>query len=175
MYLDQHPNRILTTHTGSLPRPAALAQAIVDRETGDGSAPPDEILDSMISDAVVDVVARQVDVGLDIVSDGEASKIGYSTYVKERLSGFGGEEGALSLADIDDHPAFAERALAGLVTRMPSCDGPVGYVGQGILKHDLDNLTAALGRAGNRRAFVPAASPGGDQSVPEERLLPVRR
>jgi 5-methyltetrahydropteroyltriglutamate--homocysteine methyltransferase len=160
MYLDPHPNRILTTHTGSLPRPAELAQAIVDRETGTGGAPPDEVVEKMIADAVVDVVAHQRAVGIDIVSDGEASKIGYSTYVKERLSGFGGPEGALSLADIDDHPAFLERALAGLVTRMPSCDGPVAYVGQGILKHDIDNLTAAVGQSDHPRAFVPAASPG---------------
>ena len=65
----------------------------------------------------------------NIVSDGEVSKIGYSTYVKERLSGFGGEQGTLGLADLNDHPQFAERALGGLVTRMPSCDGPVSYVG----------------------------------------------
>src|SRR5688500_388656 len=144
MYLDPHPNRILTTHTGSLPRPAELAQAIVDRETGAGAALLDAVLGKMIAHAVVDDAAHQRAVGVDIVSDGEASKIGYSTYVKERLSGFGGAEGALSLADLDDHPAFAERALGALVTRMPSCDGPVAYVGQDLLKNDLDNLTAAL-------------------------------
>src|SRR5918992_2900376 len=130
MYLHGDQDRILTTHTGSLPRPPELAQAIANRETGAGPVPSPPALAAMIADAVGDVVERQVAAGVDIISDGEVSKIGYSTYVKERLSGFDGEQGALSLADIDDLPAFAERALAGLVTTMPSCNGPVSYIGE---------------------------------------------
>jgi len=113
----------------------------------------------MIAGAVDDAVERQIAAGIDIVSDGEVSKISYSTYVKERLSGFGGEQGTLGLADLNDHPQFAERALGGLVTRMPSCDGPVSYVGQQALRTDLDNFAKALTGTG-RRGFIPAASPG---------------
>ena len=129
MYVDQDSGRILTTHTGSLPRPPELGQAFANRETGEGPVPPPGTLASMIAGAVDDAVERQIAAGINIVSDGEVSKIGYSTYVKERLSGFGGEQGTLGLADLNDHPQFAERALGGLVTRMPSCDGPVSYVG----------------------------------------------
>lgn len=138
MYLDS-PDHIYTTHTGSLPRPVELAQAIVNRETGDGPVPSDDEIQTMTQDSVNDVVKHQRDVGIDIISDGEGSKIGYSTYVKERLSGFGGEQGALSLADVDDHPDFAERALGGLVTMMPSCDGDVTYTGRDVLDTYLDS------------------------------------
>lgn len=159
MYLTESPERIYTTHTGSLPRPPELAQAIANRETGDGPVPDPERLSAMIAAAVTDVVGRQVQSRIDIVSDGEVSKIGYATYVKERLSGYGGEEGALALADIADHPDLAERALNGLVTRMPSCDGPVNYIGQTALQADLDNFAKSLA-ATDRRGFMPAASPG---------------
>ena len=159
MYLDHNPGRILATHTGSLPRPPELGQALANRETGDGLVPPLATLASMIADATADAVKRQIAAGIDIVSDGEASKIGYSTYVKERLSGFGGEQGALDLADLNDYPEFAQRALGGLVTRMPSCDGPVSYTGRQGLQADIDNFASALEGTG-RRGFIPAASPG---------------
>jgi 5-methyltetrahydropteroyltriglutamate--homocysteine methyltransferase len=159
MYAGNDAGKILTTHTGSLPRPPELSQVLASRETGEGSVPPPGTIASMIADAVADVVRRQAEAGIDILSDGEVGKIGYSTYVKERLSGFGGEPGTLSLADLDDHPAFTKRALAGLVTRMPSCDGPVSYTGQLALQADLDNFAQALAGT-SRRGFIPAASPG---------------
>jgi 5-methyltetrahydropteroyltriglutamate--homocysteine methyltransferase len=159
MYAGHDAGKILTTHTGSLPRPPELSQVLASRETGEDSVPPPGTIASMIADAVADVVGRQAEAGIDILSDGEAGKIGYSTYVKERLSGFGGEPGTLSLADLDDHPDFTKRALAGLVTRMPSCDGPVSYTGQQALQADLDNFAQALAGTG-RRGFIPAASPG---------------
>lgn len=154
-----HADRIRTTHTGSLPRPPELSQAFANRETGAGPVPPAGTMASMIADAVTEVTGRQAAIGIDIVSDGEVGKIGYSTYVKERLSGFGGEPGTLALADLADHPAFTERALAGLVTQMPSCDGPVSYTGQQAIQVDLDNFAKALAGTG-RRGFIPAASPG---------------
>ena len=139
MYAGQ-AGRTLTTHTGSLPRPPELAQALASRETGAGPVPPAGAMASMVADAVTEVTGRQAAIGIDIVSDGEVGKIGYSTYVKERLSGFGGDPGTLALADLDDHPAFTERALAGLVTQMPSCDGPVSYTGK---RHDWYGIPAA--------------------------------
>lgn len=159
MYTPHDAGMVLTTHTGSLPRPPELARALASRETGEGPVPPPATLASMITDAVADVVGRQAEAGIDIVSDGEVSKIGYSTYVKERLSGFGGEPGTLALADLSDFPEFTERALGGLVTAMPSCDGPVSYTGQQALQTDLDNFAKALAGTG-RRGFIPAASPG---------------
>jgi 5-methyltetrahydropteroyltriglutamate--homocysteine methyltransferase len=155
-------DRILTTHTGSLPRPPALASAMVARENGElGSGPAGE-LPTMIADAIGEVLGQQLASGLDVISDGEMGKIGYSTYVKERLSGFDGEAGALSLADLEDFPEFTGRALAGLVTSTPSCTGPVSYVGQAALVAELDVLQAAVDEAGVPRddVFVPAASPG---------------
>ncbi|HTZ28926.1 MAG TPA: hypothetical protein VMC83_33300 [Streptosporangiaceae bacterium] len=158
MYAGQ-AGRTLTTHTGSLPRPPELAQALASRETGAGPVPPAGAMASMVADAVTEVTGRQAAIGIDIVSDGEVGKIGYSTYVKERLSGFGGDPGTLALADLDDHPAFTERALAGLVTQMPSCDGPVSYTGKQAIQADLVNFTKALAGTG-LRGFMPAASPG---------------
>ena len=158
MYAGQ-AGKILTTHTGSLPRPPELGQAFANRETGAGPVPPTDTMASMIADAVTEVTGRQAAIGIDIVSDGEVGKIGYSTYIKERLSGFGGEPGTLALADLDDHPAFTERALSGLVTQMPSCDGPVSYTGQQAIQIDLDNFAKALAGTG-RRGLIPAASPG---------------
>jgi 5-methyltetrahydropteroyltriglutamate--homocysteine methyltransferase len=76
-------DRILTTHTGSLPRPEDLDQMLFDREQGKNV----EGLDGRVRDVVAELVAAQSDAGVDVLNDGEAGKIGYSTYVKERLTG----------------------------------------------------------------------------------------
>src|SRR4030088_1624402 len=81
--------RILTTHTGSLPRPAELVELLVARERGD--ALDKTALAGRISDAVTDVVGKQVETGIDVVNDGEAGKPSFATYVKDRLNGFGGD------------------------------------------------------------------------------------
>jgi 5-methyltetrahydropteroyltriglutamate--homocysteine methyltransferase len=155
-------DRILTTHTGSLPRPPDLAEAMVARETGELTADRSAALPGMVTAAIAEVLGHQVDVGLDVISDGEMGKIGYSTYVKERMSGYDGEATALALADLEDFPEFTERALAGLVTGTPACTGPVAYTGQDALAADLQAVRAGLDAAGisGREVFVPAASPG---------------
>lgn len=122
-------------------------------------------LPHLVSDAVDAVLRRQAQSGIDVASDGEQGKIGYATYVKERMSGFGGEAGALSLADLEDYPEIAERALTGLVTATPSCIGPVRYTGLEKLHEELDGLRVAVDAvrstsAGPAEVFVPAASPG---------------
>lgn len=164
----QHMNtssigRILTTHTGSLPRPPELAEVMVARENGE--ADPDALsrLPRLIREATAGVLRRQGETGIDVASDGEQGKIGYATYVKERLSGFDGEAGALALADLEDFPEVTERALTGLVTAMPSCTGPVRYTGAKDLASELAELRAAVDAAGESaptEVFVPAASPG---------------
>ncbi|GAB3677494.1 cobalamin-independent methionine synthase II family protein [Saccharopolyspora tripterygii] len=153
-------DRILTTHTGSLPRPDELAAIISRRETQCLNDTETTQLPDLVRQAVFDIVARQHNVGVDIASDGEMSKIGYSTYVKERLSGFDGEAAALSLADLDDYPGLAETALDGMVTGMPACTGPVKYIGHDELQTDLTNLNDALSDTNVTGGVIPAASPG---------------
>jgi len=109
--------RILTTHTGSLPRPAELPLAAADRSA------------QQLADAVRSVVQSQVGAGVDVVNDGEASKPSYATYVTERLTGFGGEGEPLRPKDYDDFPAWGDRMMAerGRTRRLtnPACIGPV--------------------------------------------------
>src|ERR1700728_4562291 len=110
-------DRILTTHTGSLPRPAGLSLTGPERDAG------------QLADAVQSVVTSQIDAGVDVVNDGEASKVGYSTYVTDRLTGSGGEGDPLRPKDSDDFPDWGERMISerartrGLTT--PACIGPV--------------------------------------------------
>ncbi|CUU59114.1 5-methyltetrahydropteroyltriglutamate--homocysteine methyltransferase [Parafrankia irregularis] len=162
--------RILTTHTGSLPRPAGLAELIRAREQETLSVADAEHLPDRIADAVSVVVDHQARVGLDVISDGEMSKIGYATYVKERLTGFDvdvavPECGGLSIADLDDYPGMAERSLAGLETATPTCTGPISYTGSALLDTDLASFAAGVGSisAGSGQPaerFMNAASPG---------------
>ncbi|MBV8996318.1 MAG: cobalamin-independent methionine synthase II family protein [Pseudonocardiales bacterium] len=123
-----------------------------------------------ISAAVNGVVRSQLSCGLDVISDGEMSKIGYATYVKDRLSGFQEadvpEGGGLSIADLDDYPGMAETSLAGLTTATPTCTGPISYLGNDELHTDIANFRTALdGRNQHDRhlagePFLTAASPG---------------
>lgn len=138
---------------------------MVARETGALDATQTARLPHLVRDSVEAVLRRQAESGIDVASDGEQGKIGYATYVKERMSGFDGEPGALSLADLEDYPEIAERALAGLITATPSCTGPVRYTGLAKLQKELDGMRAAvdLARAAGAapaEVFVPAASPG---------------
>ena len=97
-------NRILTTHVGSLPRPPELRQLLVQKDQGE---PHDKAeLDRLTRQAVVDIVRRQAEAGVDIVNDGEMSKPGYSTYIADRLSGFSGHEPAKPRLDTREHPNF---------------------------------------------------------------------
>ena len=149
---------ILTTHTGSLPRPPELLDALQCRDRGEGDG---ERLDEQVRAAVADVVRRQADAGVSVVNDGEAGKIGYATYVKERLDGFGGEAGMAGLpADMADFPDYMRRVMSGIDFSMPACVGPVSYRGLNAVRADIANLQAALDGAGVEDAFLSAASPG---------------
>jgi 5-methyltetrahydropteroyltriglutamate--homocysteine methyltransferase len=149
---------ILTTHTGSLPRPPALADALRRRDHGEGV---DEGLDALVRDAVADVVRRQADAGVSVVNDGEASKIGYSTYVKERLDGFGGEGGLAGMpSDLVEFPDYLQRVMGDIDFEMPACIGPVAYRDLDAVRADIANLKAALEGADVEDAFMSAASPG---------------
>jgi 5-methyltetrahydropteroyltriglutamate--homocysteine methyltransferase len=149
--------RILTTHTGSLPRPEELAAAL-ERRDRTGTADGD--LDGRIAAAVTDVVRRQAEAGVDLVNDGEASKIGYSTYVAQRLEGFGGESRPRHQSpEADEFPEYV-RSQSGPGAATPACVAPVSYRDLDAVRTDIANLKAALKRAGAEAAFMSAASPG---------------
>ena len=149
---------ILTTHTGSLPRPPELLEALQRRDRGEGDGAG---LDAQVRDAVADVVRRQADAGVSVVNDGEAGKIGYSTYVKERLEGFGGEGGMGGMpADIAEFPEYLKRVMSGIDFAMPACVGPVSYRDLDAVRADVANLKAAVDGADVEDAFMSAASPG---------------
>ena len=139
--------RILTTHTGSLPRPAGLTDRH-DREA--------------VRAAVAETVGRQLDAGVDIINDGEVSKPSYATYVTERMSGFGGEPVPFQLRDLAAFPEFAQKMMGDpdlvAVFGNPSCNGPVAYTDTAPVEADIANLRAASGDA--TETFMSAASPG---------------
>jgi 5-methyltetrahydropteroyltriglutamate--homocysteine methyltransferase len=150
--------RILTTHTGSLPRPAGLT----DRH--DPAA---------VRDAVRETVGRQLDAGLDIVNDGEVSKPSYATYVTERLSGFGGEPVPARPGGHDDFPEYTRRVraqFASAVVPAPSCDGPVEYLDTTPVRTDIASLRAFSD--GAAEAFLSAASPGTIEMYMPNRYYP---
>ena len=154
-------DRILTTHVGSLPRPPELKELLVRKDQSQSY--DKEALDRLTRQAVVDIVRRQAQTGIDIVNDGEMSKPGYSTYVADRLSGFAGHEPAKPRLDTRDHPNFLaayERMTGANVARRSVCVGPVVVRDREPLEHDLANLKDALAQVQVAEGFMTAASPG---------------
>ncbi len=154
-------DRILTTHVGSLPRDAAVLEFLVAEERGEPIQ--EAAFAAALAQAVASVVARQVEVGINVVSDGEMSKIGYATYVKNRLSGFAGHYPRRPSLDLAPHPDLQE-ALARMVGRQSfrraACVGPVALVDAAASARDIANLTAAVETHAPQEAFMNAASPG---------------
>jgi 5-methyltetrahydropteroyltriglutamate--homocysteine methyltransferase len=156
--MQRSSEHILTTHTGSLPRPSALVEGLQRRDRGETAG---AALDEQVREAVADVVRRQAKAGVTVVNDGEASKIGYSTYVKERLEGFGGEGGLAGMpADLAEFPEYMERVMGGIDFAMPACVGRVSYRGLEAVRTDIANLKAAVAGAQVDDVFMTAASPG---------------
>lgn len=153
--------RILTTHTGSLPRPEDLTRAMFAREEG---VPVDAgAVAARIRSAVAEVVRKQVEVGLDVVDDGEYSKPSYATYVKDRLHGFGGTSQPLQYRDLVDFPGMARRVFGdpGRARRKtPACTGPIAVGDVEAARTDVANLRAACAAVAVQEAFLTAASPG---------------
>jgi hypothetical protein len=154
-------DRILTAHAGSLPKPAELLSMVYAHERGEPVG-ADELAVGMRT-AVDETVRKQLDAGVDMVNDGEVAKPSFATYVKDRLTGFGGEGSIMQLAprimDLDQFPDFAERvpALAASVSgiRYTSCDGPVSFTGQDAVQTDIDNLKASAAGAAPPSAAQP--------------------
>lgn len=153
--------RILTTHVGSLPRSQEVVDFLFAREHGqdyDLAA-----FDACMTRAVHDIVARQKAAGVDVVSDGETSKISYATYVKDRYDGFAGDSARNAPADLKLFPRFLDRQSKGGGTpsyARPQCVGEVRSKGQGELQKDIANLKAAMATHGVEHGFMNAASPG---------------
>jgi 5-methyltetrahydropteroyltriglutamate--homocysteine methyltransferase len=154
-------DHFLTTHTGSLPRPADLIRMMFAREEGVPVDAP--ALAARIRTAVAEVVRKQADAGITVVNDGELSKPSYATYVKDRLNGFGGTSQALQYRDLVDFPEMAKRVFGdpGRSRRKtPACTGPIGVRDPSAAQADVDNLKAALGPVAVEDVFMSAASPG---------------
>jgi 5-methyltetrahydropteroyltriglutamate--homocysteine methyltransferase len=153
--------RILTTHVGSLPRSQAVTDVLFARERAE--VRDREADDATLSEAVREVVRRQVDIGLDIVSDGETSKISYATYVADRFSGFEGDTPREPGQDLVEFPGLlrklAERGATAKYRR-PRCVGAIAVKNTAPVTADLANLKGAVTAAGAVQGFMNAASPG---------------
>jgi 5-methyltetrahydropteroyltriglutamate--homocysteine methyltransferase len=153
--------RFLTTHAGSLPRPEELTKFMFAKAEG---VPVDAAaLAARAKSAVGEMVERQVQAGIDIVNDGEMSKPSYATYVKDRLTGFGGTSRVPGYQDLIGFPGMQKRVFAdpGRARRSaPACNGPVALRDPGAVAADIANLKAALGGKSVADAFISAASPG---------------
>jgi 5-methyltetrahydropteroyltriglutamate--homocysteine methyltransferase len=154
-------DRILTTHVGSLPRSQAVVDMLVRKESGAAYDAPK--FDLTMRQAVDDIVRQQLTHGIDVVSDGETSKIAYATYIKDRLSGFGGDNERQVALDLQAFPEFRARmaVFAGKQSfKRQSCIGPIAVIERESLRKDIANLRAAAARHGASEAFMNSASPG---------------
>ena len=159
--MEHSVDRILTTHVGSLPRPPEVVSALFENR----AAGP--IFDAQVRSAVADVVREQAANGIDIPSDGEMSKLGFSNYVDERMSGFEARPNEKFRAMVGrDRRAFAEfykqhdSAAIGRTFTSMVCTAPIEFKGGAVVRRDLDNFKAALAKVGVREAFVPSIAPG---------------
>src|SRR3984885_14651854 len=141
-------DRFLTTHTGSLPRPDALIRLMFAKENG---TPVDAAaLDETVRRHIADMAVRQSQAGVDIINDGEMSKPSYATYVKDRLSGFGGSGNTYVFQDLADYPKSAARVFGDpgrKARKAPACNGPIALADTRSPTLDMENLAAAAGGA----------------------------
>ncbi|MBL0924627.1 MAG: cobalamin-independent methionine synthase II family protein [Sphingomonadaceae bacterium] len=154
-------DRILTTHVGSLPRSAAVTDLIFAQERGEGVDAAE--FEQVIGAAVDEAVALQVANGVDLVSDGEMSKISYATYIKDRITGFDGDSPRSAPRDLEMFPSFLERQAKGGGTptyRRPKCVGDVKPKTLAPLEEDLAHMAAAIARHEPVGGFMNSASPG---------------
>jgi len=153
--------RFLTTHTGSLPRPEDLIRAMYARDEG---VPVDPAaLERRVASAVEEIVRKQADAGVDVINDGEMSKPSYATYIKDRLSGFGGSGNTFVYQDLVDFPNLAKRVFGdpGRSRRKtPACTAAIGVRDPQAARTDVEHLKAALAKVKAQEGFMSAASPG---------------
>jgi 5-methyltetrahydropteroyltriglutamate--homocysteine methyltransferase len=153
-------DRTLTTHAGSLPRPDDLAHMMYD--VADGKPVDQAAIDKRVRTAVAEVVARQKQTGIDVISDGELGKIGFSNYVVQRMSGFEGHATFMA-ADFADAPGVAADAFGSEGSqhmRLPILNGPIELRDSKAIDNELADFKSALGATPPDNAFVPAVTPG---------------
>ena len=155
-------DHILTTHVGSLPRPAEVAEFLARKEYQE--AYDLDAFHHCMDKAVDGVVAGQLEIGFDVVNDGEMSKTGYATYIQDRLSGFSGDSPPLHFDDLSGLPEYRQRMgqQAGTQKRVrrPKCTGPVRFADGTELEADIERLLTALAEHRAPEGFMNAASPG---------------
>ena len=153
--------KILTTHVGSLPRSKTLSEFLFAKDKGESFNLNE--FDEVVSQNVHEIVKKQLDIGIDFISDGEMSKISYATYVKERINGFSGESERRAPADLDAFPEYKEKiAKSGgtpTYTR-PCCTGELSLKKNSDLLKDINNFTSALNSNNHKNGFMNSASPG---------------
>jgi 5-methyltetrahydropteroyltriglutamate--homocysteine methyltransferase len=161
--MKQSTERILTTHTGSLPRPDDLLAMLYRKEKGE--VQDQAAFEACVRAAVAETVRKQLDAGVNVVNDGEVGRISYATYVKDRLTGFEGEGSFRDMAGIPDlaeFPEYGQRVFGDrpLTMRTPACTGPITYRDKAAVRKDLENFQAALQGVQPVDTFLSTASPG---------------
>jgi 5-methyltetrahydropteroyltriglutamate--homocysteine methyltransferase len=154
-------DRILTTHVGSLPRPRQVVDLLFAEDRGDVHDP--RLFDDVLQQGVDEVIRLQEDTGLDVVSDGEMSKISYATYIRHRLTGFDGDSERPTPQDLDDFPRFRDQLVNdghSPTYRRPVCTGPIGVKDCTRLARDIGRLKRAMAGSRASAAFMTAVSPG---------------
>jgi len=154
------PGRILTTHTGSLPRPRDLVALLRERE--EGRSPAEAPFPTRVRGAVAEMVRKQAEIGLSVVNDGEQGRADYTVYVKDRLTGFDGESAPLPNADAEEFPEWTEmaRQFAPPFQRRPACTGPVTWKDWAAVERDIQNLKDATVGGTAAGVFMTSPSPG---------------
>lgn len=164
--------RILTTHTGSLPRPWDLIPQLLAKDAGE--LQDVQGFDARVRSAVAEAVRNQVNAGVDIINDGEQGKYSYSTYVKERLTGFGGEGPALVRSDWGDFPDAVNRRVMPPIQPQPACNGPIEWKNREEGQRHIEHLKAAVSEVEAEEVFMTAASPGVISVFLENQYYPSR-
>ncbi len=154
-------DRILTTHVGSLPRPQDVVDVLFAQDRGE--AIDAAHFEDVVAKAVAEVVRLQVESGIDIIDDGEMSKISYATYIRHRLTGFDGDSSRPTPKDLDDYPEYRDRLVkAGhsATYKRPVCKGPIAVKNLDPLRQDIARIKEALTKAPGKEGFMNAVSPG---------------
>lgn len=154
-------DRILTTHVGSLPRPQEAVDFLFSQDRGEpyDAAKFEETMRRSVGDAV----NKQAEVGIDIVSDGEMSKISYATYIRHRLTGFEGDSSRPTPSDIDEIPDYRDKLVKeghSATYKRPVCKGPVKVKDLSSLRQDIAHMKEAMANAKVEEGFLNAVSPG---------------
>jgi 5-methyltetrahydropteroyltriglutamate--homocysteine methyltransferase len=166
--MQRSTSRILTTHVGSLPRPAELLEAVAALNGADGG--PDTVsqqaYEAILKRSVADLVRKQAEAGIDVVSDGELGKVSWATYILDRVSGFEIRRDRMQPLvwlgrDRERFPEFFAKEMPNALTGAPTevCVGPIEYRGQAAMRRDIENFKDALAEVQVAEAFLPVVAP----------------